>query len=240
MPHPNPPDKPLRMLIVDDDATILEVMWNIASQIEGLEIIKTENSLYALQLLQTETFHLLLTDLVMPDLNGLDLLKQAKALCPSLISAVVTGFGDLEMAIGAIKAGAFGYVHKPFRPEELALIIHNMQEKQHIMRRMEEQEIQIEELSSQIDECLMVETELRNEVLDLQEKLEAVGIPTEKNKGNILSAINKAATQKAHHNATSNFAGELRNLTHLLEEKKISEDEFLRFRQHVLKKAYGD
>ena len=230
----------LRLLIVDDDLSILEIMWNIASQIEGLSAEKTDQPLQAVELLKTMQFHLLLTDLVMPDLNGLELMIKARELHPDITVAVVTGFGDQEMAMGAIKGGAYGYVHKPFRPEELALILHNMLEKKRVLHRMKLQDEEISKLKNELNLCQQTESDLKTNLNDLQAKLDAIGVSTEKSRGDILLAINKAATKKVLNNSPMDISRELNNLNHLLEEKKITEEEFSRFRQHILKRTYGE
>jgi len=228
------------LLIVDDDVAVLEIMWNIVHQIEGLHVEKTNNPHRALEILKRQPFHMLLTDLVMPDLNGLDLMKKAREIHPEISIAVVTGFGDLELAMGAIKAGAYGYVHKPFRPEELALIIHNMLEKQEILKRLAQQDEEIEHLKGELNSCQLSEGDLRQDLESLQEKLDAIGIPSDKAGNNFMEAINRAAQEKVKKTLTNDLARELTNLDSLLEEKKITEDEFKRFREHILKRTYGE
>ena len=117
----------LRLLIVDDDPLLLEMMVNIASMDAKLAIETANNGVKAVELIQNSPrYDMILTDLVMPDLSGIEVLKFARAKSEHTLVALVTGFGNLEEAVNAIRLGAFGYVHKPFRAEELLLTIRNM------------------------------------------------------------------------------------------------------------------
>lgn len=232
--------KKRRLLIVDDDLAILDVMWAIAYQIEGIIPEKTNQPLNALELLKTGDYQFLLTDLDMPDLDGLELLHKAKEINPDMAVTVVTGFGDLETAIRAINAGAYEYVHKPFRPQELTLVINNMVERQEFLDQMKEQESELIRLKTALNQSAQKETELQRELEELQVKLEAIGISTGKGQKDILQAINKAASKKIQHSRAQDLSRELTNLTELLDDKKISAEEFSKFRQYIIKKAYGE
>jgi DNA-binding NtrC family response regulator len=86
----------------------------------------------ALELLKREAFHAVLSDLKMPELSGVDLIRQLKELAPFTIGIIFTGFATIETAVEAIKAGAYDYVTKPFRIEEILLVLQRALEYQRL------------------------------------------------------------------------------------------------------------
>lgn len=109
-------------LIVDDEPDILELLeitlsrMNIASK-------PAQDLAEAKQLLKLHTFDICLTDLQLPDGNGLDLVKHIQKHCPSLPTAVITAFGSMEAAIQALKLGAFDFVSKPVDLKSLKSLV---------------------------------------------------------------------------------------------------------------------
>ncbi|MBF0227780.1 MAG: EAL domain-containing protein [Desulfobacterales bacterium] len=104
-------------------------------------MIKTVNNAYdALELIKKESFDILVTDLRMPGLSGIDLIEKAIKIQKDLQSIVITGHGDLTQAIAAIKLGASGYLKKPFSIEDLHLSIIRACEKKYLMLKLKESE----------------------------------------------------------------------------------------------------
>lgn len=109
-------------LIVDDEPDILELLeitlsrMNIASK-------SAQDLAEAKQLLKLHTFDICLTDLQLPDGNGLDLVKHIQKNCPTLPTAVITAFGSMEVAINALKLGAFDFVSKPVDLKSLKSLV---------------------------------------------------------------------------------------------------------------------
>jgi len=117
----------LRLLIVDDDPLLLDMMSNIAASMSQLSIDTCANGLDAVDLIQSSPrYDMILTDLMMPNLSGLEVVRFAHAKSDHTLIALVTGFGSSEDAVKAIRMGCFGFVHKPFRAEELLLTLKNM------------------------------------------------------------------------------------------------------------------
>ncbi len=108
----------MKILVVDDDITFLDKMEKHL-ELDNHSVVTSVSSTEALEQLQQEKFELVLTDLKMPDLSGIDLLKTARLGGNDSIFIVITGYGTIESAVDAIKTGAYDYLLKPF---ELALL----------------------------------------------------------------------------------------------------------------------
>jgi putative nucleotidyltransferase with HDIG domain len=107
-----------RVLVADDDPAVLRICRE-ALEIMGCEVHEAPDGARALALLESVPFSLLLTDVVLPDADGLDLLADTVARHPDTLVVVMTGFASIEVAKRAIQMGAFDLVTKPFRVEEL-------------------------------------------------------------------------------------------------------------------------
>src|SRR5260370_36197534 len=102
-------------------------MYNSASM--GFESAEAESAESALAVLETQAPDIVLTDLMLPRMTGVQLLERIKALLPRTELAIMTGHGSIESAVQTMKLGAYAYVTKPFRVEELKLILQRMAEK---------------------------------------------------------------------------------------------------------------
>lgn len=107
-----------RILVVDDEKGVVRSCVRILER-EGFTVLGKTDSQSVPELLTRETFDLLLTDIKMPKLDGLELLKIAKDIDPHITVVLITGFGTMEDAIKAIRLGAQGFLMKPFEPDEL-------------------------------------------------------------------------------------------------------------------------
>jgi len=116
--------KPLRLLIAEDERPLRALLFEELQE-RGREIRLAANGLEALDLLKEEEFDLLITDIKMPGMSGIELLKEAKRLQPHLLVIIITGYATLESAIEALKEGAYDYIRKPFSLEELKVSVDN-------------------------------------------------------------------------------------------------------------------
>ncbi len=107
-----------RILAVDDEAVVLDSFRKILV-LAGYSIDTVETGKEALGLIQKNEYDFLFTDLKMPEMDGLEVTKAAKHLKPDLDVIMITGYGTIESAVGAMKYGALDYVQKPFTEEEL-------------------------------------------------------------------------------------------------------------------------
>ncbi len=113
-----------RILIVDDEESVREVL-EIVLKKEGYEVMTSHDGAHALDLLKKRSFDLVISDLQMPNMTGLELLKHAKDQYPDIIFFMVTAFGSTETAVEAMKYGAYDYITKPFKLDEVRINISN-------------------------------------------------------------------------------------------------------------------
>jgi two-component system, NtrC family, response regulator AtoC len=118
----------IRLLIVDDEQSIRRLCITIGNTL-GYVCSEAESAEAALARLDSETPDLVLTDLKLPTLSGVELLRQIKALLPRTEVAIMTGHGSIESAVDAMKLGAYDYIEKPFRVEKMRLLLQRMAEK---------------------------------------------------------------------------------------------------------------
>ena len=128
---PTPPERPVegvapRVLIVDDESSLRE-MLRIVLKRDGYDVLTADGGRTALELLQRERVDLLLSDIRMSDVSGVDVLKAAKERHPDIVVFMMTAFASTETAIEAMRLGAVDYFTKPFSMDELRLKI-----RQHI------------------------------------------------------------------------------------------------------------
>lgn len=113
-----------RVLVVDDEESIREFL-EIMLRKEGYEVTCAEDGQKALEIIKKKSFDLVISDLQMPNLTGIELLKQVKDHYPDLLFMMITAFGTTETAVEAMKLGAYDYITKPFKIDEVRIIIAN-------------------------------------------------------------------------------------------------------------------
>lgn len=121
-----------RILIIDDDEIVRKSCERILSP-EGFLIISAKDGKEGLKLLSKKTFDLVLTDLRMPDMDGIEVLKKVKEIGPDIEVIVITGYGTIKSAIEAIRHGAYDYIEKPFSPEELLNVVERSIERRNLI-----------------------------------------------------------------------------------------------------------
>ncbi|NVL90470.1 MAG: sigma-54-dependent Fis family transcriptional regulator, partial [Desulfobacterales bacterium] len=112
------------ILIVDDEKNYLVVLSAFLSG-EGYEILTAETARQALEVMQTTDLDLVLTDMKMPAMGGIELLKRIKERAPDLPVIMMTAYGTVEKAVEAMQLGAFNFILKPFQNETLKHIVDN-------------------------------------------------------------------------------------------------------------------
>ncbi|MDH5677504.1 MAG: sigma-54 dependent transcriptional regulator [Nitrospinota bacterium] len=120
-----------RILVVDDSHENLELL-SVLIERNGWEHETADRARAALKMLEEAPFDLVMADLMMPEMNGLELLAEVKKQWPSTDVVIVTAFGSIPTAIEAIKKGAYSYLLRPFEPEEVVLLIRKIFEVQGI------------------------------------------------------------------------------------------------------------
>jgi two-component system, NtrC family, response regulator AtoC len=117
-----------RFLIVDDHHSIRKLCMTVGASL-GFECREAESAEAALAYLETDAPDIVLADLMMPNMTGLEFLPRVKELFPRSEIAIMTGHASIETAVQAMRLGAYDYITKPFRVEELKLLLQRMQEK---------------------------------------------------------------------------------------------------------------
>jgi two-component system response regulator AtoC len=113
---------PTRLLLVDDEPHFCRVMA-MHLEDEGYQVITTTQATEALEYFQREPFHLIITDLKMPGMDGLTFLEGIRDISPSVPVIVLTAYGTVETAVQAMKLGAFDYILKPVDVDELKIVV---------------------------------------------------------------------------------------------------------------------
>jgi len=167
-----------RILIVDDEEIVRYSLVNILTS-HGYEVDGVASAEDALKLLYEKNYHLVLTDLVMEGMDGLELLENVKVLSPRTMVIVITGYGSIKTAVSALRLGVYDYLLKPCDEEELLMRVHRALDMQKFgaeQRRLQEVNAIAKTavtLSDQINTPLTII--LGNiEMLQLSEELERV------------------------------------------------------------------
>jgi DNA-binding NtrC family response regulator len=121
----------LAILFVDDDHQILEVVSAYLSR-KGYTVDTVKNGPLALEKIKQREYAVVFTDLIMPEISGLDLLRTVKSNSPDTEVIIVTGYGTIESAIEALKLGGYDYLQKPINFERLKILIDRIAEKRRL------------------------------------------------------------------------------------------------------------
>ncbi|OGP90165.1 MAG: hypothetical protein A2156_12470 [Deltaproteobacteria bacterium RBG_16_48_10] len=125
---------PLKILVVDDEAPVRELLRRGLSQMGNFSVEVAPNGLEAIERIEKEIFDLVLTDLKMPEMDGIELLKALKGTRPELIVILMTAHGSIETAVEAMKIGADDYITKPIDFNELLIHISKVQKESLILK----------------------------------------------------------------------------------------------------------
>jgi DNA-binding response OmpR family regulator len=129
-------------MVVDDEKGICLNVEKILSK-NNYEVICALSAAEALERMKTESFDLMISDIVMPGMNGLELLKQVKTEWPKTHALMMTAYASTDTALKAIRLGALDYVSKPFTPDELRTIVHKAMNGELVQAKASEKEIEV-------------------------------------------------------------------------------------------------
>src|SRR5262245_41349441 len=128
---------PEHILVVDDEEHMLALCESVLRK-EGYAVRCTSSGKEALKLLDTNEFDLVISDLMLPDLDGLELLHEVKAQYPSLPYLLLTAYGTVRSAVAAMKEGATDYLTKPVDMDELKVVVQKALELHRLTREVEQ------------------------------------------------------------------------------------------------------
>jgi len=114
----------ISILIVDDEESVRDSLFNWFIE-DGFRVECAENAKKALTILESDQFDIILADIKMPGMDGLEMLRRIKTIKPDSIVIVMTAFATVDTAVKALKDGAYDYVTKPFDPDDLTHLIRN-------------------------------------------------------------------------------------------------------------------
>ena len=116
------PNNSYTLLIADDEPNIRRVLEALFIK-EGYTVLTAENGRKAMELANANQIDILISDLIMPDINGVELLQKVKQVHPQCSAVIVTAYGSIKTAVEAMKLGAFNYLTKPFDIDEVRITI---------------------------------------------------------------------------------------------------------------------
>lgn len=134
-----------RVLIVDDEPTLLRSMVRTLGA-SGMEALPAAGGASALATLERERVHVALVDLMMPDMNGIELLERIRREHPETEVIMMTAFGDVEVAMKSVRAGAYDFLEKPFRSnDEVVVTVSKAAERRRLLSRNQMLERKLEQ-----------------------------------------------------------------------------------------------
>ncbi|HSO88094.1 MAG TPA: sigma-54 dependent transcriptional regulator [Draconibacterium sp.] len=154
--------KKISILVVDDESSVRDSLYNWFIE-DGYRVACAEDAKEALLVLETESFDIVLTDIKMPGMDGLEMLRRIKTIKKDAVVIMMTAFATVDTAVQALKDGAFDYVTKPFDPDDLSHLIRNASKQ---ISLMEENEIlKVKVVSLENVEDIIGESEAMHRVL---------------------------------------------------------------------------
>jgi len=145
-------DAPPAILIAEDDDTLAAALDEFLRE-KGHQVDLAAHGGEALALLEKKSYPLIITDLVMPEADGLTVLRAARQRDPATLVVIMTGYASLDSAIGAIREGAYDYLCKPFKLQEIEIAVNNAtqlinlhQENQKLLHRLNDLTAKLKEM----------------------------------------------------------------------------------------------
>ena len=124
--------KRTKILVVDDESIVRESLRDWLENV-GYKVEIAESGEEALRIIRQKKIKIMLADLVMPGIDGIELMKEARKIVPTISTVIITAYGSIQTAISAIREGAHDYIEKPFCPEKVELLIKNLKEHQDLI-----------------------------------------------------------------------------------------------------------
>ncbi|MCB9555681.1 MAG: sigma-54-dependent Fis family transcriptional regulator [Deltaproteobacteria bacterium] len=159
-----------RILVVDDEENIRHLLTTVLKR-EGLEARAVASAQEALEAIDAEPFDVLLSDVRMPQVSGLELLEQVQARQPSLVVIMMSAYGTIDAALEAIKKGAYDYINKPFKPAEVVLLLRKVEERERLRRENASLRQRIEEIGDGALDAMVARSEAMKAVFKTVRKI---------------------------------------------------------------------
>ncbi|HEY3197004.1 MAG TPA: diguanylate cyclase [Nitrospirales bacterium] len=165
-----------RILIVDDEPAVLDVLSStLRSQLIGSQVDKASTAETALQLIGQTEYDTIISDIHLPDMDGLTLLKNVRALCAETPTILITGLDDQELAIQALRLGAYDYIRKPLEMDYLLASVNRAIKMRQLSLKVDGQKLALEQHATQLEQTVQERTgDLSREVAERKEVAEAL------------------------------------------------------------------
>jgi DNA-binding NtrC family response regulator len=208
----------INILIVDDEKAVADILKDCVSGKER-SVDVCYDGLVGIDHIQSKVYDLIIVDLVMPKVGGLDILKYAKKANPDVLVIIVTGYASLETAILAVKEGAYDYIRKPCKLEEIRISVDNAIDKIKLFR---ENKGLIKEIKDAYNELMLLKKEKKAD-----KKISSI---------NFFSS-NMPSLHYLYDNNSSpnNTVDKLQALSSLKENGSLTDSEFNTFKHNLLK-----
>jgi len=178
-----------RILFVDDDAAIRRVCAEGLHR-QGYEVVTVGTGQEALQYLAEQDFAVAVLDIVLPDIDGLTILKTLKQTHPDIVVLLITGYASLETAIEALRMGAYEYLRKPFTPSELARVVRQGLDQRHAAMNSRRQLAEFTSIEQDLLRRVNLATEELSAFVELGRRFGEAGGPLQ-----MLEQVARAACQ---------------------------------------------
>lgn len=221
-------DQSIRSVIADDDKTIGEILKELISR-DSISVEVFSDGLDAIKFIKKQPVDIIITDLMMPRVGGLEVLRQARITNPDVIVIIITGHASLETAIEAVREGAYDYIKKPFKLQEMEIVFNNAVDKVKLVR---ENRKLLQELKDAYDQLVAIKIKKKNngfkdEYEIKQKKIARLNffsssIP-------ILQFLDKSKIDQR------NFFVELQNISRLKKDGLLTDTEFKALKAHLIK-----
>lgn len=162
-------EKP-KILVIDDEAGARETILDILTE-KGYEVKTAGSGKAALEIAAKENFEAAIVDIKLPDMVGPDLLKSLKELNPKMEGIIVTGYASIESAVSAMEKGAFAYLLKPIKMDEMLVCVARALEKQNATAKLEGKKLELEKFNELTRGREQKEAELKKGINDLLKQL---------------------------------------------------------------------
>jgi DNA-binding NtrC family response regulator len=146
-----------RILVIDDEKRMCDSIKVLLSNI-GYEVDTAENGRVGIERLKAQEYDLVITDLMMPELDGFAVMKHVKENCPNTLVIVITGYASVESAVRAIRSGAYDYILKPFDFEIIKISVERAWDKLKLEKELEK----TRKLAQVAERALALNNELNN------------------------------------------------------------------------------
>jgi DNA-binding response OmpR family regulator len=208
----------IKILIIDDEKAVADILKDFLSDKERL-IDVCYDGLAGIERIQKNFYDLIIVDLVMPKVGGLEILRFSKKTNPHVLVIIITGYASLETAVLAIKEGAYDYIRKPCKLEEIRIVVENATDKIKLYR--ENREL-IKKLQDAYNELMVYKQERDDD---------------KKNPSINFFSSNTSGLHYLYNNNSfsNNYIKKLQALSYLKDSGNLTEDEFKSFKRNLLK-----